>query len=271
MKRMLMAAVVLVAGAASQVSVARDKGPDPDYMMPIAADLPVEIQQVPAGWFIGADYEEPDKQPWPPQLARLKALIGSYPFNAKVEAALRAKLPNSGLATTPSFHSGSWPELEASMRERLPRAMQITPEWELSDGNARLNVGLHTVLAERRLHKRGKLDNKNYFEGDYFFYLVLPVKGSPDENLKAWESMGSERLSALLDEATGQTVDMLVYNFSEEGRAAWAKAPNLGPAVLEGRRFGGNTLKKGDDWVWVPRGEVEEQAIEGYRLVKPGA
>ena len=157
MKRMLMAAIVLVAGAASQVSVARDKGPDPDYMMPIAADLPVEIQQVPAGWFIGADYEEPDKQPWPPQLARLKALIGSYPFNAKVEAALRAKLPNSGLATTPSFHSGSWPELEASMRERLPRAMQITPEWELSDGNARLNVGLHTVLAERRLNKRGKL------------------------------------------------------------------------------------------------------------------
>ena len=100
---------------------------------------------------------------------------------------------------------------------------------------------------------------------------MLPVKGSPDENLKAWESMGSERLSALLDEATGQTVDMLVYNFSEEGRAAWAKAPKLGPAVLEGRRFGGNTLKKGGDWVWVPRGEDEEQAIEGYRLVKPGA
>ena len=49
MKRMLMAAIVLVEGAASQVSVARDKGPDPDYMMPIAADLPVEIQQVPAG------------------------------------------------------------------------------------------------------------------------------------------------------------------------------------------------------------------------------
>lgn len=40
--------------------------------------------------------------------------------------------------------------------------------------------------------------------------------------------------------------------------------------MLEGRSFGGNTLKKGDGWVLVPRGEDEEQAIEGYRLVMPG-
>ncbi len=56
----------------------------------------------------------------------------------------------------------------------------------------------------------------------------------------------------MLDEAADQLVDMLVYDFSSEGRNNWqTKIDKKEFARINDVGFGGRAIRQGQDWVWV--------------------
>ena len=67
-----------------------------------------------------------------------------------------------------------------------------------------------------------------------------------------WVELGGERLAALLDQAAAQLADMVVYDFSAEGRAAWqGKVGNKDFVRVNDVGFAGRPIRQGDDWAWV--------------------
>jgi hypothetical protein len=55
----------------------------------------------------------------------------------------------------------------------------------------------------------------------------------------------------VLDEGIAQATDMLVYDFSSEGRAQWDQKFKHESATVKGISYAGHAVRQGPDWAWM--------------------
>lgn len=277
---------VLLAAAFSFATLSAHAAKPIVQPMPVGEDLSIEV--VPAAAEIQVDV--PDSSAATAQFGLIGALIGSaidnsaakkaeakmaplrdkligISFQQELENILRERLPGSGLATTPQMHflTGAEQIQEAeSIKQRPLRAMIVTPRYAFNTGMTNMYVRLSFSLVERTAKSSGKFKTASLFSRNYTYGFALDNPGKPEENQARWLAMPDAQLVDALKKALGQSVDMVVYDFSEPGRAEW----NLPP--VKGERHGllsiqpGRKIKQENGITWVRTGKGAFQALEGF-------
>lgn len=255
--------------------------------MPVAQDLAVEVVMnqhelvvdVPdsasamgaqfglIGALIGAGIENAQVKKAEERVAPIRNLLIEYPFNARIEAALRSKVASQGIAPNPvvTVLNTPWDAVEAGQDvDNMPlEAMVITPRYSMDAGFSQLTVSLLTQVVYRMVKPNGKVKTTYRFGRTYAFRFPL-VSSSTEENPQRWTGMGAARLAELLDQGVEQATDMLVHDFSAEGRAAWDQKIKRDSVVLQGQIYRGRAERESQDWVWVRSGNKTMQQLQGF-------
>lgn len=216
---------------------------------------PLEVSPVPlaiwmqfglVGSMVGQAIHDGDVNNAEAKIAPLRDMLADYDFYGRLEQALHARVASEGISPHPQFDSRNSSWQDAGVAE--PEALILVPAFSMSPDLGELNV---TMLAQwiKRVRGRSELDVLLTRKYAYSFPMAM---GKPAERSASWAALGRERLHGLMDEAAGQLVDMLVYDFSSEGRARWqAKIEKGAFARVNDVGFGGREIRRGPGWVWV--------------------
>lgn len=218
------------------------------------------------GALIGAGIQNAQVKHAEERVVPFRNALLDYHFNERMEAALRAKLASNGLSPAPVIHvmPTSWDAVDSRQSaQAVPlHAMVIVPRYSVDSDVKMLSVTLNASIVDRVVKSNGRVKSRASFVRNYVFHF--PLVGEGDDNAKRWADMGAARLSAVLDQGIAQTTDMLVYDFSSEGRnAQWDKAFKHENTTVKGMSYPGHALRQTTDWAWVR----SAQSIEGYQPV----
>lgn len=194
-------------------------------------------------------------------------LIG-FDFNARFEQAVRAKLASEGISTKPQFvflSPVAMAERDEKNGERALKALVLRPRYSMDNAFNSMTVSIGVALVDRERKSNGKYKERQAFFRNYSFHFPLDLPSA--QNPKQWADLGKPTLTALLDQGITQSVDMVVYDFSDEGRAQWEQSNKKMFAPLKGRRYPGMALRTEQDYVWVRTGKRYMQTVQGYQVV----
>jgi hypothetical protein len=207
--------------------------------------------------------------------------LSAYRYGERFEARLRASLASEGISPAPvlTVHS-----LQDSARSRdVPlHALVLTPQYTMSQDFDRLYVRLHVQLVDREPKADGQYKARARATRIYMFSHRLK-ETKVEQHVAAWHSLPPPVLAALLDEAIGHVIDMMVYDFSAEGRAEWDANVRNGRARLDGHVYGGKEVRRGEGWIWLRSGAPAQilmqrvvvnpapfkMGINGFRVIDP--
>lgn len=260
--------------------------------MPVAQELQVEMiesQQeigvvVPAtatavgmqfgliGALIGSAVQNAQVKNAEEKIIPLRNAMVDYRFNQKMEAALRAKLASDGISPSPvlTVMPTTWEAHDAQQSARLPpHAMVLTPGYVMDSDFSQLTVSLRVSVVDRTVKSNGKIKAVPRFGRLYSFQYPLQGVRSEDE-VQDWIKFESAGLARLLDQGIEQVTDMLVYDFSAEGRAMWESKPKKESAVVNGTVYAGLPVRQGEGWAWVRNGKGWAQSMQGFQPLTVG-
>ncbi len=226
------------------------------------------------------------------RIAPMNEALASYRLDETLKARLQAKLA-SGLAL-----EGISPNPELSFWERgqqvsggsvivkdVPlQAMVILPQYFMSQDFDRLTVKLHVQVVDRERKANGQYKARARATRIYTFNQRLE-ETKVEENAAVWHSLPPRALAALLDEGIDHVIDMMIYDFSAEGRSEWDANVRNGRATLDGHVYGGKEVRRGDGWIWLRSGAPAQilmqrvvvnpapfkMGINGFRVIDPAA
>lgn len=260
--------------------------------MPVAAELPVELienqnelavdvsetasliggQFGLIGALIGAGVQNAQAKKAEERVVPLRDLLISYHFNDRLEQGLRTKLASDGLSPHPELTvmKAPWESVDAQHALNAPpQALVLKPRYSIDSGFSQITVQVTAQLVHRTLKANGRIDSSNDFARTYAFHFPMHASGSPDP-VQRWTQLGGAGLARVLDEGIAQTTDMLVYDFSAQGRAEWTQ-PVDGSVTVRGITYRGRPLRRDNDWAWVRTGRKWGQSIQGYRPIDGSA
>lgn len=260
--------------------------------MPVAAELPVELienqnelavdvsntasavggQFGLIGALIGAGIQNAQAKKAEERVVPLRDLLINYHFNERLEQGLRAKLASDGISRHPDVTAmkAPWESVDAQHALNAPpQAMVLHPRYSIDSGFSQITVQVSAQLVHRTLKSNGRIDSSNDFARTYAFHFPMQANGSPDP-VQRWTRLGDAGLARVLDEGIAQTIDMLVYDFSTQGRAEWTQ-PVDGSVTVRGITYRGRPLRQDNDWAWVRTGRKWGQSIQGYHPIDGSA
>lgn len=263
----------------------------PEVPMPLAAQLPVELvasqqemgvevpdtaTQVGAqfgliGALVGSAVQNNQVQKAEAAVIPLRNLLVDYPFNARIESALRAKLASEGLSPAPvvTVSATGWEPNNAQQdKSTMPRqALVLRPSYQIDHTFNDLSVNLSAQFVERTPKNNQRFKNKVVFNQVYRFHFPLVPDPASTDAIKRWEAVGAERIGQMLDVGVSNVVDMLVYDLSAEGRAQWDRKNPSSDATIKGMTFSGMLLRQTDDYAWCRMGLRMQRSLHGYHPV----
>lgn len=224
------------------------------------------------------------------RIAPMNEALASYRLDERLKTQLQAKLA-SALAS-----EGISPNPELSFWERgqqvsggtvivkdVPlQAMVILPQYFMSQDFDRLTVKLHVQLVGRERKANGQYKTRPRVTRIYTFNQRIE-ETKVKENAAVWHGLPPSALAALLDEGIDHVVDMMIYDFSAEGRAEWDANVRNGRARLDGHVYGGKEVRRGEGWIWLRSGAPAQilmqrvvvnpapfkMGINGFRVIDP--
>lgn len=187
--------------------------------------------------------------------APLRDRLRDYPFNQNIVAALRSKLAAPGTGSGPVIELLDTPAqveaAEQASRDTM-QVMVLAPSYTLDVYSDVLTVTLQANVVERRF-KGSKVKATPVVARAYDYAFTLPADGRR-EGVDDWLAFDAAALGAILDIGIAQVTDMLVYDFSAAGRAAWTvphgKGPDAGTVEERARN-------------WTRSGDAQKQALHG--------
>lgn len=204
------------------------------------------------------------------RIVPIRDLLIAYKFNDAFERELRAKLPSEGISTTPVFvvQNTSLGAIDAqNNHQSASRAFVLTPRYAFDNRFDQMTVRITAQMIERQPKSNGKTKVAIGFSRAYTFQFSLPeTSDKPEENVAAWTAFGGDALVAMLDEGVRQSIDMLVFDFSAEGRAQWENFDRKASVRLAGRSYPGLKVRETPEWVWTRVGKGWMQAVNGHRI-----
>ena len=266
---------------------------EPTAPMPVATDLPVELIEnqnelaisVPdtaaavgmqfglIGALIGAGIQNSQAKHAEEAVVPLRDLLIHYNFNERLEQALRAKLASEGISPNPTLNvmKTPWDAVDAEQAKTVPPlALVLVPHYSVDSNFSQLIVQVTAQVARREVKSNGKIKTRYDFSRIYSYRF--PMLGADDNDgdksapVQRWARMGEAGLSQLLDEGIAQVTDMLVYDFSSQGRAEWSQ-PAKGEVTLGDETYDGKPIRQGQGWAWVRTGKKWAQSLQGYHPV----
>ena len=274
---------------------------------PIAAQLPIEVifsqqeilidtpdnsglaSQGLIGAIIGAVVSNQQAKTAEKRAALVRNLLLDFRFHEHMEAAIRAKIANEAISPFPQIvvRDSPWDFYSANTQDGLQKAvadgnkpptgllLSLVPSYALSYGLQVIHVGINARLINRSLNASGKYKDKSIWQRSYCFSFPLPVNpdAKPETNVARWTAIGGPELQRKLELGVEQVTDMLVYDFSTEGRAEGAlKVTRKDSSQFKGQVVYGRRLRTGDDWYWTRVGKGYLMAINGTQpLEEPPA
>lgn len=196
----------------------------------------------------------------------LRNALISYDFSKRVDTALRAKLASEGISMNPAIVSmpTTWDAIDAQNANRLPmHAMVIYPRYAVDSKFARLRVQLLVQIVDRKIKPNGKIKAKPSFSRVYAFNYDIE-DGKLEDNIAQWSSLGADGMGTLIDRGIGQVVDMLVHDFSAQGRKEWKRSTIKQSVKFKDERYPGFSVRQTDDYVWMRSGG-KTQFFEGFQ------
>jgi len=201
----------------------------------------------------------------------LRNALLDYPFNARMEAALRDKLAANGVLGDQGIQvlHATWDADSATVAGTAEDALVLVPRYAILSNFEQLSVSL-TLSHMQRTAKPGKKPRqKPLFARTYAFHFPLSnaAAGDPEQDAARWLGFGRQPLEALLDTGIDQVTDMLVYDLSAEARAE-AEQPIRGlEGTVGGQRFAGRVVREGDRWLWLRTGPGALRTLVGQHPV----
>lgn len=254
--------------------------------MPIAEQLPVDIVTaqeeiavtVPpnpgmafglVGALVGVAISNVQVANGEKRVSEIRNLLIDYPFNDRFEQALRTKLPSSGISPHPLFtvRKTPWEALSAEQRADTPAdVLVLIPSYQLTNTFESMTVTLNAHMAHRSVKSNGKPKVEVGFARSYSMRIPMnKISGSTaDEDAKRWIAMGKGSLHTLLDRASDQVTDMLIYDLSGDGRAEASKRVGAERTALKGETYVGRRIRGDADWVWTRNNNGKYQSLIGY-------
>ena len=250
----------------------------------LAYEIPATGQAVSAGvggllgMWIGNSIDKSNVEKGESRIGAIRNLLVDYPANARLEAELRAKLPVAGLSPAPRITvcttpGGVIPMLPVGCStEPADGVLVITPSLSMDSKFENLTVKLDAQRINRTLRSNGKPKVKlvDAFLYKYRFPIEHAPDNEPEQNALLWTQLGDGALPAMLDFGIVQVTDMVVYDFSSEGRAE-RLIPKRGSTAFGGKSFDGQQVRVGDHWVWTRMGKSYGNALHGYYPVSATA
>lgn len=204
------------------------------------------------------------------RIVPVRDLLLSYPFNARIEQEIRADLPSPGIDANPNIlvQGSALAAIDAQNKGQLAsRALVLTPRYAFDNQFHHLSVKITAQVIERDIKPNGKVRARFAFNRTYAFQYTLPeIADKPEDNVKAWVAFGADGLTSMVDEGLRQSVDMLVFDFSSEGRAQWEQYDRKAVVKVGTRTYPGLTVREGEGWAWARSGKGFLQALSGYRV-----
>lgn len=230
-----------------QVEVVR--GPERLEMVVPNTASAIGMQLGLVGGLIGAAVQDQQQRTAEANIAPLRDMLDGYSFYDRFEQTLHARLASEGISPDPQFdvNSASW----QSGGAEEPEALILIPRFAMDYDFRRFNVTMVAQWVKRTTNTKGKTELKALLVRRYAYTFPIWM-GMPAERFAKWAGLGRERMREMMDEAADQLVDMLVYDFSSEGRATWqAKIGKKEFAHISVFGFPGRTIRQKPDWVWV--------------------
>ncbi len=241
----------------------------------LAVDVPNTASQVGMqfgliGALIGSGIQNAQAKKAEERVIPLRNELLGYPFNLKLEAALRARLASEGISPSPAIVMMETPwDMHQSQRDtqQMPlTAMVLIPRYSVSNDFDLLSVSLTAQLVDREIRPNGKVKTRYRYGRTYSFNFPLAGEGR-EENLERWVAMGAPRLGEMIDQGVDQVVDMLVYDLSTEGRADWDNKAKSQLATVNGVAYQGTIVREAPEWVWVRTGNGVQRSLQGYHPI----
>lgn len=259
---------------------------------PVAQDLPVELiesQQeiavtVPQtasavgmqfgliGAIVGSAIQNSQAKKAEEAVVPVRNLLVDYPFNQRMRDALEPKLASPGLSPHPSLTvlPTTWEARDAQQSAKLPPyALVLTPSYSIDNDFARMTVNLRAQVVDRTVKSNGKIKAVPRVSHTYSFHFPMQGERS-DDPVQDWVAMGAAGLGQLLEQGIAQTTDMLVQDFSEEGRSWWNQKADGAGAIVDGNVYDGLEVRQGEGWAWVRNGKGMMQTVQGYQPLTVG-
>lgn len=270
---------------------------------PVGANLPVDVvlhQQeiaidVPdnsavAGQFgligaiVGAAINNAQVSAAEKRAADIRNLLVDFNFNQKMEAAIRAKIASEGISSSPElvFLPSPWDFYNARSNAALKAAadagaeprtglvMNIAPRYALAYTLQSMYVRLSVSLVDRQRKANGKYKEKYLWGRNYSFTFPLESGNGikAETNAKRWATIGSAEMARMMELGVDQVTDMMVYDFSPEGRAEGAKKVKKEFGQFKDVKTFGRQIRTSDDWYWVRSGKGYFESIAGIYPLK---
>lgn len=260
--------------------------------MPVAQELPVELiesqQEIAVsvpdtanavgmqfgliGALIGSAVQNSQAKKAEEGVVPLRNLLVDYRFNQKMQESLQAKLVADGISPHPllTVLPTVWEAQDAQQTAKLPPyALVLTPGYAVDNQFAQLTVSLRAQVVDRIVKSNGKIKVVPRFNRLYAFQFPLQGARSADP-VQDWVALGSVGMAQLLDQGIAQTTDMLVQDFSAEGRAAWETKAKGQSVTVGGNVYEGMPVRQGEGWAWVRTGKGWMQNVQGYQPLTVG-
>lgn len=260
--------------------------------MPVAQELPVELiesqQEIAVsvpdtanavgmqfgliGALVGSAIQNSQAKKAEERVVPLRNLLVDYRFNQKMQESLQAKLVADGISPHPllTVLPTVWEAHDAQQTAKLPPyALVLTPGYAVDNEFAQLTVSLRAQVVDRIVKSNGKIKVVPRFNRLYAFQFPLQGARSADP-VQDWVALGSAGMAQLLDQGIAQTTDMLVQDFSAEGRAVWETKAKGQSVTVGGNVYEGMPVRQGEGWAWVRNGKGWMQNVQGYQPLTVG-
>ena len=201
------------------------------------------------------------------RVGELRNALLDYPFNARVEAALREKLSANDVLGGQGLQvlHATWDADTAQQAGTTEDALVLAPRYAILSNFEQLTVSLTLSHMQRTARAGKKPRQKALFSRTYAFNFPLSkISGSgAEEDAARWVGFGRVPMETLLDTGIDQVTDMLVYDLSTEGRAE-AELPIKGlNGTVGGQQFAGRVVRSGDHWLWLRTGPGALRVLVG--------
>ena len=221
------------------------------------------------------------------RVAPLRDALIAYRFNERFEAELRSRLAAEGISPAPQLAvmPTGWDAINAEASDAVPMyAMVINPRYAMDSEFRKLYITLNVSVVDRERKSNGKLKTRYRTVRSYNFN-VLMEDGNPKEYLAKWYGLPPNAMSTMLEQGVRHVIDMMVYDFSAQGRTEWTTNTKKTKAKIGEYEYGGLEVRRGDEWIWLRAGapalKLETRTIvkparfsngiAGFQVVKPAA
>ncbi|MFT3806320.1 hypothetical protein [Arenimonas sp.] len=266
---------------------------------PVAQELPVEVtlsqQEIAidtpdnsavAGQFgligalVGAAISNSQAKTAEERAGQIRNLLIDYRFNEDFERAIRAKIASDGISPSPQLvlRDTVWDAYSANTQAGLKQSeaagkepptgtlMAITPRYALSYTLQEMYVSAFVSILQRTKKPNGKYKDKWMWSRSYRFTIPLnPSYGlKPETNIGRWQAIGGPEMQRMLKIGVEQVTDMIVYDFSAEGRAeAERKVDKKEAGEFKGNKTFGRQVRTSDEWYWLRAGKGYMMTLSG--------